>query len=209
VSDYERCGARNRVGGTCQLKAGWGTDHPNFGRCRIHGGNTPSGQKHGHRQAAEAAVRTFGIGGDGTDDPIDALMQILRHATAAAAFCEEQIGQLEPDQLIRGTRSVRRTVTSGGEGGDYTTTVTEAGTLISPWLELLARQQDRITKVSAVLLQHGVDELALQIEQQAVTDLVSVIRGILDDLHLTAEQQARVPEVVPTRLRALQGGRAG
>jgi hypothetical protein len=62
--------------------------------------------------------------------------------------------------------------------------------------------------VSAVLLQHGVDELALQIEQQAVTDLVSVIRGILDDLHLTAEQQARVPEVVPSRLRALQGGRA-
>lgn len=207
MSDFERCGAKNRTGGTCGLKAGWGTEHPNFGRCRLHGGNTPSGQKHGHRQAAEAAVRTFGIGDTGTDDPIDALMGILRHATAAAAFCEDQIAALEPDQLIRGTRSVRRTVTTGPDG-DTTSTVTEAGTLISPWLELLARQQDRVTKVSAVLLQHGVDELALQIEQQAVADLVTVIRGILDDLHLTVEQQARVPDVVPARLRALQGGRA-
>lgn len=207
MSDPAKCRAKNRTGGACSLPAGWGTDHPGHGRCRLHGGNTPSGQKFGHRQAAEAAVATFGIGDTGTDDPIDALLGILRHATAAAAFCEDQIAQLEPDQLIRGTRSVRRTVTSGGEGGDYTTTVTEAGTLISPWLDLLARQQDRVTKVSAVLLQHGVDELALQIERQAVTDLVGVIRGILDDLHLTAEQQARVPEVVPSRLRALQGGR--
>lgn len=40
-----KCGARtrgNRKGGRCQLPAGWGTAHVGFGRCRLHGGNTPS-----------------------------------------------------------------------------------------------------------------------------------------------------------------------
>jgi hypothetical protein len=206
----KHCGAHpDSPKGPCRAPKGSGTDHPGHGRCRHHGGNTPSGRQHGHKEAAQAAMSTFGIGDAGTDDPIGALMGVLRHATAAAAFCEAQIAALEPDQLIRGTRSVRRTVTPGAgpNGGDTVTTVTEAGTLISPWLDLLARQQDRVTKVSAVLLQHGVDQLALQIEQQAVTDLVAVIRGILDDLHLSSEQQALVPDVVPTRLRALQGGR--
>lgn len=33
------CGARKRNGeGVCQLPAGWGTDHPGTGRCKLHGG---------------------------------------------------------------------------------------------------------------------------------------------------------------------------
>lgn len=40
-----RCGAKTRAGGTCQLAAGFRTDHPGEGRCRFHGGATPV--KHG------------------------------------------------------------------------------------------------------------------------------------------------------------------
>lgn len=206
MTDKPKCGAKNRQGGECSLPAGWGTDHAGHGRCKMHGGNTPSGRQFGHREAASAALSTFGINDPdaGTDDPISALLEMLRHGTAAIAFLEAQIAALEPEQLIRGTRTVRRTVTTTGEG-EVTTTTTEAGVQVSPWIDLLHRQQDRVAKVSAVLLQHGIDELALQIEQRAVTDLVGVIRGILDDLHLSAEQQALVPEVVPKRLRVLHG----
>ena len=41
------CGAKNRSGGTCQLSAGWGTDHNGVGRCKFHGGK--SLVKHGRR----------------------------------------------------------------------------------------------------------------------------------------------------------------
>ena len=43
------CGARKRQprypGETCARPAGWGTEHPGFGRCKLHGGATP--YKHG------------------------------------------------------------------------------------------------------------------------------------------------------------------
>lgn len=37
--DSNTCGARKRSNGEpCQLPAGWGTDHPGEGRCKLHGG---------------------------------------------------------------------------------------------------------------------------------------------------------------------------
>lgn len=42
------CGASNREGQPCQRPAGWGTDHPGEGRCKLHGG---VGQKAGLRYA--------------------------------------------------------------------------------------------------------------------------------------------------------------
>lgn len=39
------CGAKTRSGTPCRRPAGWGTDHPSQGRCKLHGGATPI--KHG------------------------------------------------------------------------------------------------------------------------------------------------------------------
>lgn len=36
------CGAKNRAGKPCKRPAGWGTDHPGTGRCKLHGGLTPA-----------------------------------------------------------------------------------------------------------------------------------------------------------------------
>src|SRR5690554_2861610 len=38
------CGAQTRKGGTCRRPAGWGTDTPGFGRCKLHAGSL---QTHG------------------------------------------------------------------------------------------------------------------------------------------------------------------
>ncbi len=35
------CGADKKSGGTCRRPAGWGTDHPGVGKCKLHGGATP------------------------------------------------------------------------------------------------------------------------------------------------------------------------
>jgi uncharacterized protein YutE (UPF0331/DUF86 family) len=48
----ETCGATNRNGEPCGLPAGWGTDHVGEGRCKLHGGQSPTGEdnpafKHG------------------------------------------------------------------------------------------------------------------------------------------------------------------
>lgn len=42
----DKCNARKSSSdGYCQHAAGWGTDHPGHGRCKYHGGNSPSGEK--------------------------------------------------------------------------------------------------------------------------------------------------------------------
>ena len=41
-----KCGGKkHQGGGTCTRPAGWGTDHPGYGRCKLHGGCVPSGRK--------------------------------------------------------------------------------------------------------------------------------------------------------------------
>ena len=53
------CGATLKSGnGSCGHQAGWGTDHPGFGNCKLHGGATPTGKKHAAsvRQELFAAI---------------------------------------------------------------------------------------------------------------------------------------------------------
>ena len=41
-----KCGAKKRKSGTCRQPAGWGTDHPGEGRCKLHGGASVRGVDH-------------------------------------------------------------------------------------------------------------------------------------------------------------------
>jgi len=45
------CGARTRAGTPCRRPAGWGTDHPGRGRCKLHGGR--AGPPKGNRNAVK------------------------------------------------------------------------------------------------------------------------------------------------------------
>mgnify|MGYP001172356705 FL=1 len=41
-----KCGAKTRAGTPCRKPAGWGTDHPGDGRCKLHAGCSPRGADH-------------------------------------------------------------------------------------------------------------------------------------------------------------------
>jgi len=43
----DTCDATTSGGGTCELPAGWGTDHTGSGRCKHHGGASSGGQREG------------------------------------------------------------------------------------------------------------------------------------------------------------------
>jgi hypothetical protein len=47
TDEADTCGATTRDGGSCELRAGWGTDHVGEGRCKLHGGNAGRPPKHG------------------------------------------------------------------------------------------------------------------------------------------------------------------
>lgn len=73
------CGAQTRSGNPCKRFAGAGTSHIGFGRCKHHGGNAPSGNTAGQREAAMAyAAEALHMGGD--TDPLTASLASVRHA---------------------------------------------------------------------------------------------------------------------------------
>lgn len=107
-----KCGARTRAakreGRPCQQAAGWGTDHPGYGRCKLHGGRTPSGRNAARRaMAAKDDRRVLVIGPDDR-----------RFIKALIVFVLRRL-ELSDEQMEEGAAAVARVLTFPGEVGTY------------------------------------------------------------------------------------------
>src|SRR5690348_4530669 len=80
-----KCGGRRRAaeseGKPCTRPAGWGTDHAGTGRCKLHGGSTPSHKAAAVVAVAARAVATFGLPRE--VDPRDALLEEVYRSAGA------------------------------------------------------------------------------------------------------------------------------
>lgn len=98
------CGAIKPDGiSLCTHPPGWGTDHKGFGRCRQHGGTSPSGNKQAAVREAKARATEFGQGGPNID-PADALRQELSRTNQmiewARSMCQGVIEQIEKNSKL-------------------------------------------------------------------------------------------------------------
>lgn len=99
------CGARKRQGeGTCALPAGWGTDHAGHGRCKHHGGASPSGRAAGRRAQAEAETRALAAellaDAAPVTNPLERLLRLGGETEAWLAAARTRVGELlDSDQL--------------------------------------------------------------------------------------------------------------
>lgn len=80
----QKCGGTARNGRPCTRPAGWGTPHVGYGRCKLHGGNTPSGAQYGAKLAALAQMPA--LGGEVDINPLEALLYTVRRAYALAGY---------------------------------------------------------------------------------------------------------------------------
>src|SRR5215210_1954068 len=91
-STYPLCGARKRNGAACRAFAGQGTDHLGTGRCKNHGGSTPS-----HRVNAvkvEAQRRSAAFGERIEVEPTEALLGVLHLSAGHLAWVREELATL-------------------------------------------------------------------------------------------------------------------
>ena len=70
------CGATTRQDTDCGRPAGWGTDHPGFGQCKLHGGSTTTGKKHAKQLRQEAWDRILEM----TDPALAELRRLVDRA---------------------------------------------------------------------------------------------------------------------------------
>ena len=190
------CGGKNRQGKPCGNAAGYKTDHPGAGNCHFHGGSSPNGRKHATEEAARRAVVTYGLPRD--ISPSDALLEEVRYTAGHVAWLREKVAELEDSDLVWGV--IEQVDRGSGEFAGIDTTEAAKPNV---WLELYYRERKHLVDVTKAAISAGIEERRVKLAEQQGAILVGVIRAILDDLHLSAEQQAMVSEVVPRRLRAV------
>lgn len=207
-ASHDKCGATKRQGdrGPCLRPAGWGTDHVGVGCCKLHGGTTPSGVVAGQRALAEKVLKTavaaYGLPAD--VDPGTALLDEVKRTAGHVRWLQEKIQTLDPDNLIRGTRSVKRTVGQSVEG-PVDVTATEVGPLIHVWLDLYLRERKHLAAVCKSALDAGIAERQIQLAEQAGERAGRWLHASLSVLGLSDVDLRRVMDHAVTQLHLLEG----
>ena len=188
LGDEGKCGARGRSGKPCGLPAGHGTDHVGIGRCRRHGGSTPTHEKSANKVKAERAVVTYGLSRE--IDPHAALIEELHRTAGHVAWLSDMIGRFDRDEEL------------------IQTAYSEHGSVDSPavWLDLYDRERKHFASVAKTCISVGIEERRVKIAEQQGELMAQVIRGLLSDLNIPLTEE--VQTVVRRNLTLIQGGAA-
>lgn len=92
------CGQkRTRGDSTCKNPAGYRTDHPGWGHCDLHGGNTPSKKEYAAKQRTEIMARrsVLELGASITTTPEKALSDEINRSAGMVGWIQQQIQQWE------------------------------------------------------------------------------------------------------------------
>lgn len=202
-----KCGARKRNGTLCSAGAGKGTDHPGFGRCKHHGGCTPTQRVGAARQ--EAAAVAVKLGAPINIAPLDALLWCVRIAAGEVAYFTMQVSLLEQSDIAGRTQQVKeRPLSHGKDGESESTTVTETTwglPALHVWVAARQAALDRLARYSKMALEAGVAERQVQLAERYGELIGRIIGNILDGLTLNEEQQAKAPDLVRKHLAAIEG----
>lgn len=172
--------------------------------CGIHGGKNPRNlEAASKRMAAERAARmvqTYGLKVDTT--AADALLDEVQWTAGHVAWLRERVQEIEQHSSDSdGENPLVWGVTRRKEGGEDRGTTEEAGPNV--WIKLYQQERTHLIKVCAEAIKAGIEERRVRLAEAQGALVIKAINSILNDLDLSAEQAARISEVVPRHLRAL------
>lgn len=182
------CGAKlpNRDG-TCRAPSGRGTEHPGWGRCKVHGGATESHAAAAAMAQATATAQLFGVPRD--IDPITGMLETYHQTMGILDAVEAMCMQLLPAEVVWGVVKEKR-VGEGEEGGDgesLTPTEREYAPGINIWVKLLAEWHDRAFSEAERILKVGLDSRRVELAQSHVAAMVAIL--LSPDLALSDDQR--------------------
>lgn len=191
------CGAKKKQGaGACQRPAGWGTGHPGSGRCKLHGGASPSGTKAARREEAERAVVLYGLPRE--VDPHTALLEELHRTAGHVQWLAAMIGAGElaaaenPTGRRRGVRLDQSTI---------------AGDVPSVWVALYQQERKHLADVAKTCIAVGIEERKVRLLEDQAQAIAELMRGFTVRLGLDPAAP-EVREAMRDSLTLIAGGRA-
>ncbi len=189
------CGAKKTDGsGTCKHPAGWGTPHNGRGRCKWHGGSTPTHVKAAQNEVLLEAVETFGLPRE--IEPADALLEEVHRSAGLVAYYEQRIRErLQEannfDALVFGVTKD----TADTEGARKI----ERRSVPSTLLVLYRNERKDLVDVCRVAIAAGIAERQVRLAESQGMLIAQVIRGVLEDLGVADEPE--VPAIVRRHLK--------
>jgi hypothetical protein len=161
-SDGVLCGAQRPnqpQGVTCGEPAGFGTSHVGIGRCKFHGGSSPTHVKSAQLELARRECDRLGV--EVEIDPAEALIRAVWRAQGNLVYYETQVNTLDGV-----------TTTEYGPVG--------ASKEVAHPLVILYHEAERwAANVAVSALRAGVDERRLQMAER---DAADVFRAVSDAL---------------------------
>ena len=185
--DKPKCEAKRRGGdGLCQRPAGWGTDHPGIGRCKLHGGSTHDHRKNALKVQAQRDVTAFGARTDITAP--EALLELVQSKAAEVAYWDGRVSELGDDERA-GMLDAK--VEDGFEKGEAKLIrTTQAGPHV--FVVMLHKAQDQLAAYSAAAIRAGVDRAMVE----AVTLQAAWLLPLLYEAITAARANAEEPAVI-------------
>ena len=195
------CGAQlinpDEPGATCRNSAGKKTNHPRYGRCYRHGGNTPTQVKAAQMAMIQDAAVIYGV--PRHVDPVVGLMEEYWRTLGIVEALEAMVENLSPSEIWWGVQSIEETEPGATDGGEESLTPPErkvkSGAGLNLQVAAFERERDRSVRIAETILKLDIENRRVGLEQSHVAALVSVL---LDpELELTPAQR----RVVARRFR--------
>jgi hypothetical protein len=188
---------QDRRGKPCRLSAGFGTEHKGRGRCKYHGGNTPTHNKQASRNLAkEIKITNEMIFGSPVDEisPEEAILQELARTAGHVEWLYQKV------QLV-GSQSALE----GEDENKALIQYTKLGITPSVWIQMYQDERKHLMAVAKTASSMGIAERQVQIAEQQGKMLAMVIRNFMDDplMELTPTQRVNAPELIRKHLAAI------
>lgn len=186
------CPAKKKNGpGTCGHQAGWGTDHPGFGPCRYHGGNTTAHKIKAARDKAEMELRVaeqgarIQLGREGLvpiSNPIKELQGLAAEVVNLKRILGDQVERLQ----------------------DWDYSDRDGKREVQAVLLAYERALDRSDRILTNMARLNLDEKALALDEQNANLLFQILTAVFGsrDVGLTKAQKDAAWEVVAIEANA-------
>lgn len=183
-----KCGAKRKNGEPCQRGAGWGTEQPGKGPCKLHGGRLPNVVTRYARIGAIEQARVYLDDPDLDIEPTDAALFNVKVAHTMVRFQRAKVAALEvidPDDVAELDRAIRtaqhvtdvalkaniaeRLVNIAERAGETLALICEEGiaALIAAGLKISPEQRVVYAKAIEAAAQRFEDEPVLELQAAA------------------------------------------
>lgn len=149
--DYPRCGANRSSGGTCGKPAGWGTPNKT-GRCKLHGGMTPTHLMAAQKLQAQNLAGIYGI--PRQVDPRDGIIEEYARSAGIVTALEQIVSTIPQADLVWGVVEEQDGV-GDGDSGPMRKVTSKA--VPNAWVKLLNEERDRFRQLGVDIIKLGLE----------------------------------------------------